>query len=140
MKRLIFVMTLLLLVLTACGGGGAYERAYVASGDGTNELELSQTEQFRSADDMNVVVKLNSHDSNVEVQAVFYNPDELPVGDPLTVTAGENVSTVVLGLDWETTTLRDENNQPAIWQPGSWSVEIFVDGEKVDTLDFRVGS
>lgn len=133
MKQIVIVLILVAVALTACAGDGIYDQAYTASGDGTNELELNKTEQFPRNEDLNVVVKLNSHDSDVEVVATFFDPDGDQVGDPLTVTADQNVGTVVLGLDWE------GKGDEEFWEDGRWSVSIEVDGEEVDTLEFRVG-
>lgn len=134
MKRLILLLALVALGLTACSGGGAYDRAYTASGDGRNELELSRTRQFRSNDDLNVVVKLNTHDSDVEVKVIFINSNSQQEGDPLVVVAGPNTGTVVLGLDWES------KPDGELWRSGSWEAVIEVDGEEVERLSFEVGS
>lgn len=133
MKRMIFVVILLALALSACSGGEVYKNAYTASGDGTNEIDLSKTKQFQKNADLNVVVKLNSHDSDVEVEATFIDPAGQQVGDTLKVTAAENVGTVVLGLDWEA------NPNQELWNDGAWRVEIRIDGKEVETLDFAVG-
>lgn len=138
MKRMLVIVGLLLMVLTACGGSeGVYDRAYVASGDGTNELELNRTKNLRQNDDFNVVVKLNSHDSDVEVTATFFRPDGTQEGDALTAVAGENVGTVVIGLDWDTRPVDDEGEIP-LWTEGTWEVVIEVDGEEVERLNFTV--
>jgi hypothetical protein len=133
MKQIVIVLILVAVALTACTSDGVYDQAYTASGDGTNELELNRTEQFPRNEDLNVVVKLNSHDSDVEVVATFFDPDGDQVGDPLSVTADQNVGTVVLGLDWE------GKGDEEFWEDGRWRVQIDVDGEEVDTLEFRVG-
>lgn len=138
MKRMLVIVGLLLMVLTACGGGdGVYASAYTASGDGTNELELNRTKNLRQNDDFNVVIKLNSHDSDVEVTATFFRPDGTQEGDALTAIAGENVGTVVIGLDWDTRPVDDEGEIP-LWTEGTWEVVIEVDGEEVDRLSFTV--
>lgn len=134
MKQIVIVLILAAVTLTACGSDGIYDQAYTASGDGTNELELNKTEQFPRNEDLNVVVKLNSHDSDVEVVATFFDPEGQQVGDSLSVTADQNVGTVVLGLDWE------GKGDEEFWEDGRWTVNIEVDGEEVDSLDFRVGS
>ncbi len=138
MKRMLVIVGLLLMVLTACGGSeGVYNRAYVASGDGTNELELNRTKNLRQNDDFNVVIKLNAHDSDVEVTATFFRPDGTQEGDALTAVAGENVGTVVIGLDWDTRPVDDEGEIP-LWTEGTWEVVIEVDGEEVERLNFTV--
>lgn len=138
MKRMLVIVGLLLMmVLTACGGDGVYDRAYTASGDGTNELELNRTRNFRQNDDFNVVIKLNSHDSDVEVTATFFRPDGTQEGNALTSIAAENVGTVVIGLDWDTRPVDDEGEIP-LWTEGTWEVVIEVDGEEVERLSFTV--
>ena len=138
MKRLIVIVGLLLMVLTACGGSdGVYDRAYVASGDGTNELELNRTKNLRQNDDFNVVIKLNSHDSDVEVTATFFRPDGTQEGNALTAVASENVGTVVIGIDWDARPVDDEGEIP-LWTEGTWEVVIEVDGEEVERLSFTV--
>lgn len=134
MKRLIFVLALFTLALSACSGGGVYDQSYMASGDGTHMVDLNQTSQFPRNEDLNAVIKLNSHDSSVEVKATFFDPDSNQVGDPLVATADEDTGTVVLGLDWEA------KEDGEFWDEGVWKAVIEVDGEEVDTLEFTVGS
>lgn len=134
MKRMLIIVGLLLMILTACGGSeGVYDRAYVASGEGTNELELNRTRNFRQNDDLNVVVKLGNHDSDVEVTATFFRPDGTQEGDALKVIASDNVGTVVLGLDWDLRPANEEGEIP-LWAEGTWEIVIEVDGEEVEKL------
>lgn len=133
MKKWIVVIVLLTLALAACSSEGVYARAYTASGDGTREIDLSRTNSFQRNADLNVVVELNSHDSDVEVEVTFYNPDGNQVGDPLVATAASGVGTVVLGLDWEARPGGD------LWPDGAWKAVVRIDGEEVETLDFSVG-
>jgi hypothetical protein len=137
-------LLLLVFVLAACGGD-TYNYAYTASGDSLNATDLTRTTQFRSSDDINLVVRLNTHEDNVDVEARFYTgsgADRRLFGDALKVTVGEDVGTVVLGLDFDTYYNSNydpvENPNPT-WPSGGWDVEVFVDGEQVETLDFNVG-
>lgn len=141
MKRMVFLLGLMVLGLTACTGG-VYDVAYTARGDSTNYQALTQTELFQRTDDLNVVVKLGSHSDRVEVAATFYRPcdtlsevcesDRIQEGETLRTTVGSNVGTVLLGLDYEA--------QPEVeeWDTGSWRVEIEVDNEVVEELSFRI--
>lgn len=141
MKRFVFLLAILVLGLTACGGD-VYDVAYTARGDSTNVQALTQTELFQRTDDLNVVVKLGSHSGSVEVAATFYRPcdtlsencetSRVQEGETLRTTARENVGTVLLGLDYEA---RPEVTE---WNTGSWIVEIEIDGEVVEELSFRI--
>jgi hypothetical protein len=138
MKRAHLVLIPLLVVLTltlsACGGE-VYSRSYTASGDGTNPNSLVENNgQFLVTDDLNVVVKLNTHSDDVEVEARFFGPENVPVGDPLKTTASKDVGTVLLGLDFET-----RPDTTTDWPRGAYKVEVYVDGERVETINFEVG-
>lgn len=131
--RQFFVFILILCLLSACSGG-VYDRAYTASGDGNQESELREDEQFTTTDDLNVVIKLGNHEENVKVVARFIDPN----GDLLQEVSAEaegDVGTVVLGVDYEAWEASQAGNQ---WIVGRYGVEIIVDGEKVDTVYFRV--
>lgn len=141
MKQIVFLLGLLVMGLTACSGD-VYDVAYTARGDSTNFQALTQTELFQRTDDLNVVVKLGSHSDRVEVAATFYRPcddfaedcetNEVQEGETLRTTVGENVGSVVLGLDHESRPNEQE------WITGTWRVEIEIDNEMVETLTFRV--
>jgi hypothetical protein len=134
MKRafLLMIAVLMILGLTACSGE-AYNKAYTASGDSNNPNGLTENDgRFGATDDLNVIVKLNTHRSEVEVEARFFGPEDAPLGEPLMVTADKDVGTVLLGLDWESR----PDGQP--WVAGSYKVEIYIDGKKVDTIRFGV--
>lgn len=129
--RLKVLLLGVLLVLSACSGK-VYERAYVASGEGNQENELREDEQFTITDDFNVVIKLNEHEEVVKVMARFVDPNG-DVMEEISTEAGSSVGTLVLGIDYEART--DTTNQ---WIVGRYKVDIFVDDEKVDTVFFRV--
>lgn len=133
MKRvfLAIIALLLPLVLSACGGG-VYELAYTARGDSTNVIGLTKTNQFQSTDDLNVVVKLKSHNDPVEVSVEFFDPAGNAEGDVLKTVANKEVGSVVLGLDWEARPSKEN------WQSGSWKAIVSIDGEKLEELSFRV--
>jgi hypothetical protein len=133
MKRILFAAFALLLplVLSSCGGG-AYELAYTARGDSTNILGLTLTNQFQATDDLNIVVKLKSHDEPVEVAVAFFNPTGAQEGETIKTTVDKEVGSIVLGLDWESR----PGGQP--WETGSWRAEVRVNGEKTEELIFRV--
>ncbi|MCQ3930489.1 MAG: hypothetical protein DPW16_08500 [Chloroflexi bacterium] len=136
MKRAVMMIVPLLVILSlsACSGD-VYSLAYTASGDGTNPNALVENSgQFLVTDDLNIVVRLNKHNDDVEVEARFYLPEDVPLGDPLKMTASKDVGTVVLGLDYET-----RPDQTTDWPRGTYKVDIFVDGEKSETISFKVG-
>ncbi len=118
-----------MLALAACGSGTIRE-AYTAAGDATRPADLTPTATFRPDDDLNVVVRLNSHGRRLPVQAVFRGPDGSQYATD-TLEAGATVSTVLLGLDWEAHGI-------AGWAAGTWQVDVLVDGETQATLEFRV--
>jgi|GEM_PF-6110940 len=127
----IFMMITFGVLLAACSGE-AYDRAYTASGDGMREVELTADEQFTPTEDLNLVVKLNRRDGEVDVRARFIDPN----GDLLeevSAEADEDVGTVVLGLDFQS-----RNDQVNQWLSGRYTIELFLDDEQVDTLFFRV--
>lgn len=134
MKRSLFALLITLaVILSACGSGDVYARAYTASGDSTNANDLSRSEQFRGTDDINVVVILNNRNSDTDVEVrFFYGPEKLQWGESIKVNVKENVGTVVLGLDHENKGDTEE------WPGGGWRADIYIDGERVDQLDFRV--
>ncbi|MCZ7541572.1 MAG: hypothetical protein M5U29_17000 [Anaerolineae bacterium] len=119
----------LVALLTACSGALVRD-VYAASGDGTTPDELVKTTTFRGDDDLNVVVKLHSHNRELIVSATFTGPGgEVYVTDALE--AGETVTDVVLGLDWEA--------QGAVfWAEGEWQVEVYVDNEIEKIVRFTV--
>lgn len=136
MKRaaLMIIPLLMVLSLSACSSE-IYNLSYTASGDSTNPNALvDNSGQFLVTDDLNVVIRLNQHNDDVEVEARFFAPGDDPLGDPLKTTASKDVGTVVLGLDFET-----RPDQTTDWPRGDYKVEIFVDGEKVETISFEVG-
>ncbi len=135
MKR-ILIAALLLLILNACSSE-VYSLAYTARGDSNNMVALTQTDLLQRTDDLNVVVKLNSHDDSVTVSATFYNPDDEQVGEVLTTTADPDVGVVVLGLDYESRP-GEEDEEEDTWQLGTWRVDIEVDGEQVESLSFKI--
>ncbi len=120
----------LALLLAACGTGETVKSAYTAAGDGTRPGDLTRTGTFRHDDDLNVVIRLNTHSRELEVSAVFNAPgDSTYATDPLA--ADSDVGEVVLGLDWEA-----QNGEP--WAAGEWTVEVVVDGDVEETLTFTV--
>ncbi|NDJ84649.1 MAG: hypothetical protein GYB66_02080 [Chloroflexi bacterium] len=133
MKRAFLTLAALFLVLmlSACSGE-VFDIAYTARGDSTNLLAVTKTDNFQRTDDVNVVVKLSGHDGDVEVQVKFINPEGGQEGETLTAVVPEDVGTVVLGLDWE----QRPSQEP--WEAGSWSAEVYVDGEMVHELEYRV--
>ncbi len=119
----------LVALLTACSGALVRE-VYTAAGDGTTPDELVRTTTFRGDDDLNVVVRLNAHNRELIVSATFTGPGgEVYVTDPLE--AGETVTDVVLGLDWEA--------QGAVfWAEGEWQVEVYVDNDMEKIVRFTI--
>lgn len=125
------ILGLLACLLAACGGE-VYERAYTAAGQGLAERDLRPDAQFSTRDDLNVVVKLNPHDGSVDVTALFIDPN----GDPfqeITQAASDQTGTVIFGLDFEAR--GDQNDE---WLRGRYQVDILIDGDRADTLYFRV--
>lgn len=131
MKSRLLVGLLLILILSACSSD-VYVLAYTARGDSANVFGLTSTDIFQRTDDLNVVVRLGSHKDTIEVSATFFTPDNVQEGEPLKVRAGKDVGVVTLGLDYEKRPSGED------WQSGLWRVEIRIDGEKVDELNFRV--
>ena len=129
--RMLLMLAVGALLLAACGGD-TFERAYTASGEGLRESELSPDEQFTGDDDLNVVVKLNRHGEDVNVEAVFYDPNG-EVLERIETIATDEIGTVVLGIDYD---LRDD--QVNRWITGRYRVEVFLDDELMETLFFRV--
>lgn len=136
-KALLFTLvSIVVLALSGCAGG-AYDLAFPARGDSTNLLALTQTEQFRKTEDLNVVVKLNSHDG-VTVSAQFIDPDGEQVGETLETEVDSETGTVVLGLDYDQVNADRSVDDPFEWQTGTWTVKVSVDGEEVDEITFRI--
>ncbi|MEW6577792.1 MAG: hypothetical protein AB1435_01210 [Chloroflexota bacterium] len=135
MKRKLALLPLLVgaivltALLTACSGALVRD-VYTAAGDGTTPDELVKTTTFRSDDDLNVVVRLNAHNRELIVSATFTGPGgEVYVTDSLE--AGETITEVVLGLDWEA--------QGAVfWAEGEWQVDIYVDNQIEKIVRFTV--
>ncbi len=130
MKRILLGIVLI-LILGACSGD-VYSVSYTARGDSTNFMGLTQTTLFQRTDDINVVIKLNEHDDDVEVSATFYNPSNEQEGETQSARANGETGVVVLGLDWETRPGERD------WDSGDWHVEVRVDGELVEELEFRI--
>ncbi|HLA43257.1 MAG TPA: hypothetical protein VJZ27_07470 [Aggregatilineales bacterium] len=129
--RFSLFLLLCIFLLSACSGG-VYDRAYTASGDGQSEDELSADEQFAPDDDLNVVIKLNRRDDSAHVMTRFIDPNGELLQE-IEADAAENVGTVVMGVDFEA-----KADQVNLWTAGRYTVEVLLDGEKVDTLFFRV--
>ncbi|MCB9436400.1 MAG: hypothetical protein H6673_05315 [Anaerolineales bacterium] len=131
MKSRLLIGLLLILILSACSGD-VYELAYTARGDSANILALTNTDIFQRTDDLNVVVRLGSHNDTVDVSATFFDPDGNQEGETLTVKADKDTGMVILGLDFEQRPSGED------WQLGLWRIEIRIDGEKVDDVEFRI--
>lgn len=131
MKSRLLIGLLLILILSACSGD-VYELAYTARGDSANVFALTEADILQRTDDLNVVVRLGSHDETVDVSAIFFDPNGIQEGETLTVKAGKDTGMVILGLDFEQRPSGED------WQLGLWRVEIRIDGEKVDELEFRI--
>ncbi|GIV81953.1 MAG: hypothetical protein KatS3mg051_1307 [Anaerolineae bacterium] len=107
---------------------------YTAAGDdGSTPKDLVKTTTFRGDDDLNVVVRLGSHNRELAVSAVFTGP----AGEVYTTDALEadknSVAEVVLGLDWEA--------QGAVfWTPGEWRVDVYVDEQAGTERPFHRGA
>ena len=132
MPRKILFMAILLL-LSACSGD-VYDHAYTASGEGSQESELRLDEQFTTTDDLNVVIKLGNHEGTVKVIARFLDPNK-DLLEEVSADVDETVGTVILGVDYEAWSEAAAGNQ---WIKGRYTVDIFIEDEKVDTLFFRV--
>ncbi len=105
---------------------GPLSDVYTAAGDGVRPEELTPTSVFTTDDDINIVVTVARA---AEVRAVFNLPGDLSGEDgPASLAAGESR---VFGLDWET------YGQP--WPTGDGAVEVYVDGELIETLAFTTG-
>jgi hypothetical protein len=74
MNRILALCGLLMILLAACGGK-TFDRAYMASGEGLRESELSPDEQFTGTDDLIVEVKLNLQSDDENGQVVFTYPN-----------------------------------------------------------------
>ena len=135
MKRtfplLVLVSLVTALLLSACSGD-LVNSAYTAAGDGTRPDELAKTTTFASDDDLNVVVKLGTHNRELPVSAIFTAPSGETYGTD-TLEADETVGEVLLGLDWEA-----QGSVP--WPVGTWTVDIFVDDTREKSLSFTVAS
>lgn len=129
--RLNVLFLSVLLLLAACSGE-IYDRTYTASGEGDEEHELREDEQFTTTDDLNVVIKLNGHEETVEVMARFIDPNG-DILQEMRTEADNTIGTIVMGIDYEARA--DTTNQ---WIVGRYKVDIFVDEKKVDTVFFRV--
>ncbi len=128
MKRIVFLLVAL-LVLAGCSSD-MYKSGYTASGEGVRPAELHKTTTFKTDDDLNVVVKLNSHKRTLPVRATFVGPDGTAYPTDA-LEAEETVGEVTLGLDWEAM-----GSLP--WIAGDWKAEVYVEDKKVDTLKFTV--
>jgi hypothetical protein len=126
------LVVLLALLLVACNSE-PIKSVYTAPGDEKEpDALLPKTSTFAPDDDLNVVVKLNSHKRTLQVKAVFIPPGG---GDPIEtdeIEAGDTVKTVMLGLDWEA------RGAGELWPDGEWSVEVYVDGKKEKNHTFTV--
>lgn len=129
--RLNVLFLSVLLLLAACSGE-IYDRTYTASGEGDEEHELREDEQFTTTDDLNVVIKLNGHEETVEVMVRFIDPNG-DILQEMRTEADNTIGTIVMGIDYEARA--DTTNQ---WIVGRYKVDIFVDEKKVDTVFFRV--
>ncbi|MCD4687624.1 MAG: hypothetical protein K8S97_16980 [Anaerolineae bacterium] len=136
MKRMITGRTMVLatlvltLLLAACGTDELVQTAYTAAGDGSTPDSVTKTAAFHPQDDLNVVVELNTHRRELEIYAVFNAPNGGQYATN-TLKADETVPFVLLGLDWETSGGED-------WVLGEWSVDVFIDEERVITKTFDV--
>lgn len=101
---------------------------YTAAGDSYYAAELTQTDVFRTDDDLNVVFRVQNVDAEVTVAGVFCAPDGTyqDAGDS-TVEAG---GPYLLGIDWE--------YEGVPWVTGDWTVEVYVDGSVEIVLAFTV--
>ncbi|MBI5957143.1 MAG: hypothetical protein HY866_00310 [Chloroflexi bacterium] len=133
LSRLPFVISLVMLALLLTGCVSAPMRdAYTAAGDGTKPAELQKTGTFAADDDLNVVVRLNTHSRSLNLSAIFTSS----TGDVFstdTIEADETVGEVLLGLDWET-------RGNVYWPSGEWKVEVYVDEIREKTLTFTVAA
>ncbi|NLX10550.1 MAG: hypothetical protein GXY36_12915 [Chloroflexi bacterium] len=128
-KSPLLLLVLVLISLSACGSEAVSE-AYTAAGDGTRPNELSRTSTFLTDDDLNVVIKLGSHNRTLPVRAEFIAPDGSRYAtDPLD--ADPTVGEIVLGLDWEA-------QGTTAWPTGEWQVDVYVEDERAEQLTFQV--
>lgn len=121
----------LVLLLTACSAMPV-NSVYTAVGDGTKPAELQKTSTFTDSDDLNIVVKLNTHNRTLNVSAIFTSP----LGDVYntdTLEADETVGEVLLGLDWEA-----RGSVP--WDAGKWTVDVYIDEAREKQLHFTVNA
>jgi hypothetical protein len=134
MKRVFGVgsaVLVLAMLLTGCGSAPVKD-VYTAVGDGTKPAELQKTGTFADNDDLNVVVKLNTHNRTLNVSAIFTSP----LGDVFntdTLEADETVGDVLLGLDWE-------SRNSVLWDAGKWTVDVYVDDAREKQLHFTVNT
>lgn len=131
MKSRLLIGLLLILILSACSSD-VYELAYTARGDSANVFALTEADILQRTDDLNVVVRLGAHDDTVDVSATFFGPDGLQEGETLTAKADKDTGVVILGLDFEQRPSGED------WPLGLWHIELRIDGEKVDDIEFRV--
>jgi len=98
---------------------------YTAAGDSYNPGDLTPTTTFRSDDDLNAVFQVQHVSGRVNVGGVFCSPD----GAAHDGGSGdfENGGPYLAGLDWEA--------ESTPWEPGHWTVELYVDG----TLELALG-
>lgn len=99
---------------------------YTAAGDGVRAAELTRTTVFAVDGDINVVVVAAD---DIEVGAVFTLPDGRISEQNMNLSRGESG---VLGLDWESV--------GQAWPVGTGTVEIFVDGRSIQTLEFSISA
>lgn len=133
MKRMavLLVGAVLVMVLAACGSESVHE-AYVASGDGTTPDALVKTTTFLADDDLNVVVTLGAHSRALPVYAVFTAPSGVSYATD-TLEADNTVGQVLLGLDWE-------SQGAGSWPSGTWTMDVYIDNAKAETLEFTVSA
>ncbi len=127
--HLLLLAAVLITLLAACSSE-LVKDVYTAAGDGTQPADLTKTTTFRGDDDLNVVVRLNAHNRELEVSATFTGPaGDVYATDPLE--ADEAVGEVLLGLDWEA-------QGAVLWTPGEWRVDVYVDNKLEKTVHFTV--
>jgi hypothetical protein len=125
----LLLVLVLALVLTGCGSE-AVRDAYTATGDSSEPDDLEKTSTFRADDDLNVVVTLGTHNYEVPIYAIFRAPTGAAYATDV-LEADKTVGKVLLGLDWE-------GQGTLTWPTGTWTVEIYVEDAREETLSFDV--
>jgi hypothetical protein len=135
MKRIVFLLLALVPVVVLLSGcsTGPVRRVY-ATLDDVNfpQDSFEKTTKFAANDDLSIVVELNTHQSPLRVRAIFQASQTGQVFYTDEITADENVGEVYFSL------FVGYLGSGRTWPDGKWTVEVYVDDKKEETLTFTV--